>query len=171
MAMDKGMTIGVLAALLTLSLLGCEKRGHDAADANQSTSAQLIEKADQALQGATDLVAQQKDKLLQASQVQLNKLEQQVNEWLGEVATDDEQVRQKMKAITQSFRGTLSEARQAIEKARDGGLDAWQQAKPAIEATVAKAQQAHDEVMAYLKDRARKIQETEAGSTGQIIEE
>ena len=161
----------VLAALLALSLSGCKKDNQEPADANATTGAQLKDKADQALQATTDFLAQQKDRILQASQAQLNKLEHQVNEWLGEVGTDDEQVRQKINAMSQRFRGTLGEARQAIETARDGGIEAWQQVKPAVTAAVEKAQQAHDEVMAYLKDRARKTEETDAEPTGQAIEE
>lgn len=170
--MDKRMTIGVLAALLSLSLWGCEQRGEEPADANQSSIAQLKEKADQALQATTGLLAEQKDKLLQASKEQLNKLEQQVDEWLSEVGTDDEQVRQKLTTMSQSFRGALGEARQSLEKARDSGLDAWQQAKPTVEAAVKKAQQASDEVMAFLKAQAQKqARQTAASPSGDNVEE
>jgi len=170
--MDRRMTFGVLAALLSLSLWGCEKRGQEPADANQTTSAALKEKADQALQATTGFLAEQKDKLLQASQEQLDKLEQQADEWLSEVDTDDEQVRQKLTTMSQRFREALGEARQALEKARNSGLDAWQQAKPTVEAAVKKAQQARDEVMTFLKGQAQKqARQPDASPDGDDVEE
>ena len=169
--MNRRMGIIALSLVLALSTTGCKKGQEEPADANQTTAAQLKDKADQALQGAGELLARQKDRLLTASQEQLGKLEQTVNGWIDDVDTDDQQVRQRLNAMSQSFRTTLGEARQAIDKARDSGIDAWQEVKPTVEAALTKARQAHDEVMAYLKEQARKAQESEAESTGPVVEE
>ena len=166
--MDERIGMGVLVALLVLSLAGCGQRDQEPEDANQSTAGQLTEKAGQAVQGAGDFLAQQKDKLLAASQEQLDKLEQQVDEWLAESDIDDEQVRQKLNTVGQSFRNAADEARQAIAGAKDSGIEAWQQVKPTVEKAVQKAQQAHDEIMAYLRQRAAN---QESGSDEPVVEE
>lgn len=160
----------VLTALLTLSLAGCKKGKQEPTEANQTTAGQLKEKAGQAMQGATNLVAEQKDKLLATSQEQLTKLEEKVNSWLSEAGSEDEQVKQKLAALSQQFEGALGEARQTLEKAKASGLDAWQQAKPTVEAAVKKVQQAHDQVMAFLKTQAQKeTQESLTGPAGKGI--
>ncbi len=151
--MSRWIGIIVLSALLTLSLAGCKKGNQEQADANETAAGQLKEKAGQAIQGATGLLAEQKDKLLAASQEQLTKLEQKVNDWLSETSPEDAQ---KFTALRQQFQEALGEARQALEKAEKSGLDAWQQAKPTVETAVKKVQQAHDQIMAFLKIQAQK---------------
>lgn len=145
-----------LIALLALTPMGCRKDNQEQTDANATTVGQLKEKAGQALQDASQLLAQQKDRLLATSQEQLSKLEKQVNEWLGEAATQDEQVKQRLTSLGQQFRSALDEARQALEKAKASGLNTWQETKPAVETAVRKVQQAHSQITAFLKDLARK---------------
>jgi ElaB/YqjD/DUF883 family membrane-anchored ribosome-binding protein len=153
MKMSRWIGIIVLSALLTLSLAGCKKDQQEQTDANETAAGQLKDKVGQAIQGATGLLAEQKDKLLAASQEQLTKLEQKVNGFLSETGPKDEQ---KLTALSQHFQEALGEARQALEKAKKSGLDAWQQAKPSVETAVEKVQRAHDQVMDFLKTRAQK---------------
>jgi len=167
--MSRCMEITVLSVVLALCLLGCKKSGQESTDANQTTAGQIREQAGQAVQATTDLLAQQKDRLLQASQEQLAKLEQQVNAWLAEAGLPDEQAKQKLNALSTKFRGALGEARQALERAREVGVEAWQEAKPSVEAAVTKARNAHDELMAYLKALAQK--QTEEADGGPTVEE
>jgi ElaB/YqjD/DUF883 family membrane-anchored ribosome-binding protein len=153
MKMSRWIGIIVLGTLLTLSLAGCKKGEQEQTDANETAAGQLKEKAGQAMQGATDLLAEQKDKLLAASQEQLTKLEQKINGFLSETGPKDQQ---KLAALSQQFQEALGEARRALEKAKESGLDAWQQAKPTVETAVEKVQRTHDQVMAFLKTQAQK---------------
>ncbi|UCD49616.1 MAG: hypothetical protein JSW27_19050 [Phycisphaerales bacterium] len=168
--MNRPIGMVLLGALLTLLSAGCGNGKRDRTDANDTTAEQLSEKAGQALRGASDLLAEQKDKLLAAAQEQLAKLEQQVNEWLSEVSSDDEELNQKLTTLRRQFHGALREARQALEKAKESGAEAWQEVKPTVEADIAKVQQAHDDVVAFLKDLTRKEnQENQTGPDGQGI--
>ena len=162
--MSRRMEITVLSVVLALCLPGCKKSGPESTDANQTAAGQIREQAGQAVQATADLLAQQKDKLLRASQEQLAKLEQQVDAWLAEAGLKDEQAKQKLNALSTKFQGALGEARGALEKAGEVGVEAWQEAKPGIEAAVTKARNAHDELMAYLKALARKQAEGADGA-------
>ena len=158
--MGKGMEIALLVA--ALALLGCEERGGEPSDANQTTAGQIKQKADEAFQAAADLAVQQKDKLLEASREQLNKLEEQFNQWADEAGIDDEQAREKLEQLSGRFKSALVEARGALEKAREVGADAWQEAKPGLEAAVKAVQTAYDELAAYLKDQAGQEEQKQA---------
>ncbi|MHC4517613.1 MAG: hypothetical protein ACYTAS_03415 [Planctomycetota bacterium] len=160
--MGKDMEIAILVAALALSLLGCEERGEEPSDANQTTAGQIRQKADEALQAAADLAVQQKGKLLEASREQLNKLEQQFNQWADEAGIDDEQARQKLEQLSGQFKRALVEARGALEKAREVGAEAWQEAKPGLETAVTAVQTAYDEFVAYRKDQAGHEEQKEA---------
>jgi hypothetical protein len=167
--MSRRMEIAVLSVAVALCLAGCKKSGQEPTDANQTAAGQITEQAGQAVQATADLVAQQKDKLLKASQEQLAKLEQQVEAWLAEAGLQDEQAKQKLDALSAKFQGALGEARGALEKAKGVGAEVWQEARPSIEAAVTKARNAHDELMAYLKALARK--QTEEANGGPTVVE
>jgi len=154
--MIRWMGMLTLTALLALTPMGCRKSQPGQADANTTTAEQLKDTAGQALQEATRLLARQKERLLATSQEQLNNLERQVDEWLDEATSRNEQVKQQLTSLGERFRGALGEARQVPEQAGTDGLDAWQETKPAVEAAVRKVQQAHARIIAYLKDLARK---------------
>ena len=166
--MGKWTGIIVVAAALILSLLGCEKRDSESGEGGQSTTAQLTEKAGKALEAATDLAAEQKDKLLAASRVQLDKLEEQFNQWASEADTPDEQVKQRLASLKSEFQTALTEARGALKTAGEAGGEAWKVAKPGLESAVTAVQSAYDAFVAQIKSAAK---EEEAKQADPRIEE
>jgi len=160
--MNRRMEIAaLLAVLVVFSVAGCRKSGPEPGDANESAGQQLKEKAGETLQATTDPLAQQKDRLLRASKEQLDKLQQQFGEWRQEAGFEDERAQQKASELSQSFESALGEARGALEKARQGGADAWQDIKPTVETAVQKAQKAYDEFVSFVRTTAQEIQRTE----------
>lgn len=169
--MSKGMDITVLTAVLVLSVLGCREGKKEPTDANETAGAQIKQKADEALQAATDYMAQQKDKLVQAAQGQLDALETRFQGWLDEAGIEDEQAKEKLSELGAKFERALSEARGALAKAKEVGADAWEEAKPGLDTAVKAAQQAYDEFVSYIRSRATQQEETPAGQMDEAIEE
>lgn len=160
--MSRRVTMLVLTAAVALSVIGCGKREQEPADANAAAKETLKERAGQALQDTTDLVAQQKDKLIASAQEQLDKLEAQFNDWLDKVGIEDEQAKQKLDALSEKFKTTLAGARGALDTAKEAGAEAWQEAKPALASALEEAQRTFDELVSYIKAQAVPQQEPEA---------
>jgi len=163
--MNRRMEIAVLVVVLVFSVAGCRKSGPEPRDANEPAGQPLKEKATEALQATTDLLAQQKDRLLRASKTQLDKLQQQFGDWRQEAGFEDERAREKVSELSQSFESALGEARAALEKAGQGGADAWQDIKPTVETAVQKAQKSYDEFVSFVKTTAQEIQRPEETQT------
>jgi len=155
--MNRRMEIAVLVVVLVFSVAGCRKSGPEPRDANESAGQPLKERATEALQATTDLLAQQKDRLLRASKTQLD--------WRQEAGFEDERAREKVNELSQSFESALGEARAALEKAGQGGADAWQDIKPTVETAVQKAQKSYDEFVSFVKTTAQEIQRPEETQT------
>jgi hypothetical protein len=153
--MGKWTGTTLVAAVLALSLLGCEKRDSDSGEAGPGTAGQLAEKAEKALQTATEVAVQQKDKLVAASREQLDKLEQQFGQWAGEAGIADEQAKEKLASLEEEFRSALTRARSALETASGAGVEAWKEAKPGLESAVTAVQSAYDAFVAQIKSAAR----------------
>ncbi|MBN2128665.1 MAG: hypothetical protein JW741_04185, partial [Sedimentisphaerales bacterium] len=121
----------------------------------------LREKATETLQATADLLAQQKNRLLQGSKDRLDKLQQQFSQWRQEAGFENEQAKQKVSELGQRFESALGEARAALEKAKGSGADAWQDIKPTVEAALQKAQKAYDEFTSFVQATAKEIQRPE----------
>jgi len=160
--MNRRMEIAVLLAVLVVfSVAGCRKSGPEPGDANESVGQPLKDKAGEALQATTDLLAEQKDRLLRVSKEQLDKLQQQFGNWRQEAGFEDERARQKASELSQRFESALGEARAALERAGQGGADAWQDIKPTVETAVEKAQKTYDEFVSFVRTTAQEIQRTQ----------
>jgi predicted small lipoprotein YifL len=156
--MRRHITILILATLFALG--GCGKREQEPpTDANATGDQTLADRASRAIQDTTDFVAQQKDKLVESAQGQLDKLEAQFNNWREEAGIEDEQARQKLNALSEEFRTALAQARGALDKAREAGAETWKETKPALESAVKEAEAAFDAVVAYIKARAAERQQ------------
>lgn len=169
--MSKRAKITVLTVVLVVCLLGCRKGKQEPTDGNATTAQQIRQEADEALQAATDYMAQQRDKLVEAAKVRLDTLERQFEGWLEEAGIEDEQARQKLSELGANFKSALGAARGALEEAQAVGTDAWEEAKPAMTAAVKKAQQAYDEFVSYIRAQAVQREQTPAGEAGPRIEE
>jgi len=163
--MSRCMEIAVLAVALVFCAAGCRKSGPESPDANETAGRQLQKKATKTLQATANLLAQQKDQLVQGSKEQLDKLQQQFDQWRQEAGFEDERARQKASELSQSFESALGEARAALEKAKDAGADTWQDIKPTVGTAVQKAQKAYEDFTSFVKATAREIQQTEETQT------
>ena len=166
--MNRCMKIAMLSAVLVaLSAAGCRKSETEPGDANEPAGLQLKEKATKALEATTDLLAQQKDSLLQTAKGQLDKLQEQFNNWREEAGFEDEQAQRKVSELSQRFEGALGEARAALEKARDAGADTWQDIKPRVETAVQKTQAVYDEFVSFVKAKALELEQTQETQPGE----
>jgi len=162
------MEVGALLLVLALLPLGCSPSEDESGDPNQSTAAQVKQKADKALQASADYLAQQKEKVLEASREKLDTLAQQFNAWVDEIATEDEQVQKELGRLQTRFETAMNQARQAVDKAGELSLEAWQDAKPNLEAALGEAREAYDEFMAFVRALP---QESQSEQADEIVEE
>lgn len=165
--MSRRMEIAVLSVVLACSLLGCRKGKQEPGEANETTSQQIKETAEEGLQATTEFLAQQKDNLLQVSKAQLDRLEQQFNGWRGETGIEDEQAKQKLSALGENFERALGEGRGALDKAGQAGADTWEEIKPAVEAGVRKTQEAYQAFVSFVKSQALEIRQGQEAQAGQ----
>ena len=159
--MDSRVKAPVLGLVLALILLGCDKRTPEPTDANQATAGKLRQDAEKTLQAAKDLAAQERDKLLEASRQRLIMLERQFNQWVHDVASEDEQAQAKLTQLSSAFQNALARAREILAEAGEAGVDAWEQAKPDLEAAVSATQNAYDAFMAHVQSQIKRQQETD----------
>ncbi len=166
--MIRRMEVGALLLVLALLPLGCSRSEDESGDPNQSAAAKVKQKAGKALQASADYLAQQKDKALEASREKLDTLAQQFDAWIDEVATEDEQTQQKLRRLQSRFETAMNQARQTVDKAGELSLEAWQDAKPDLEAALGDARAAYDEFMAFVKALP---QEPQSEQADEIVEE
>ena len=160
MIMGKRMEFAVLALVLGLSLLGCNKSDPEP-DASQTASGKLEEAGD-ALQSAADLVAQEKARILRASQQQLARLDEQFRQWAGEIPTEDAQAKAMLDQLGSGFQDALDRAREALDAASGATVDTWKEVRPNLETAVGAAQSAYDAFLAHIRHQAQQEEQKDA---------
>jgi hypothetical protein len=158
--MGKRMEWAVLAVVLTLSLLGCNK-SEPGPDANQTGSGQLQE-AEDAGPSAEELVAQEKARVLRASELQLAKLDAQFKQWAGEVPTENALAKAMLDQLGSAFQDALGRAREALDSAGGASVDTWNEVRPNLETAVGAAQSAYDAFLAHIRHQAQQEEQKDA---------
>jgi len=157
--MGKRMELAVLALVLTLSLLGCNKRDPGPTDANQTASGKP---AGEAPQSAADLVAQEKARVLRASELQLARLDEQFRQWAGEVPTENALAKAMLDQLGSAFQDALDRAQDALKAASGASVDAWTEVRPNLETAVGAAQSAYDAFLAHIRHQAQQEEQKDA---------
>ena len=96
-----------------------------------------------------EYLTQSKDTAVKAAQEMLNGLEKKWQDLQATAAPTTDEAKADLQKAKDQMAQILADAKAKLVEAKDGGADAWQQnAKPALDATLQKAQNIYDDAAA-----------------------
>jgi len=140
------MLLILVAAVLTVGMLGCRRESPTAKEGTQRGTAKTpgttpeapgeVGKAPSMAPGTTEqAVAQQKQEFITNAEKTLSNLEQQ-----AKTAQAPEQDREKAQQLQQQLQQQIANARQNLDKLRDAPADTWRDMTVAVNGSIQNAQ-------------------------------
>lgn len=125
----------------------------DAAEATGTAVGDAAEATGNAVGDATkatgEYLTQSKDTAVAAAQATLNGIEKGWQDLLAKAAPTTDEAKADLQKAKDQMAQTLADARAKLVEAKDAGADAWQQdVKPALDATLSKAQKLYEDTAA-----------------------
>jgi len=150
MSMKRILLVSMIV-LLAVSLAGCKKKEAPAeGDGKGVTMEGMKEQAKEAMEATGEYLAEQKDKLVAASQEQLDNLKSKFDDL--QAKAQSEEAKQQYSQMKTQFDKQLEQAKAKMQDLKDASADTWDSAQKGVKDAMDSLKQTYDKAASQFSE-------------------